>query len=229
MLKNLGFEKKRLPEMFFFVILAFLVNQIAYFGTRQITGSWYHYDMTTELDGYFPFLPWTIVIYFGCYVFWVISYCLAVLQPREDRDRFFFSENLSKFICIIIFLALPTMTVRPEITGDGFWEWLMRFLYSVDDPDNLFPSIHCCSSWLCWAGVRRRKDLHAGYRYFSLFFVIAICISTLTTKQHVWVDVVAGIALAEICYFVAGIKKLRVAYSKFIDSTLRVLHIKQYS
>ena len=37
---------------------------------------------------------------------------------------------------------------------------------------------------------------------FSLFFAICICISTLTTKQHVIVDVIGGVGIAEGSYFV---------------------------
>ena len=34
----------------------------------------------------------------------------------------------------------------------------------------------------------------------SLLIAVSICISTLTTKQHVLIDVFAGVALAELSY-----------------------------
>ena len=83
----------------------------------------------------------------------------------------------------------------------------------ADTPDNLFPSIHCLASWFCWIGVRNRRDLHPAVRYLALVLAILICISTVTTKQHVIVDIFAGIFLAEFCYWVAGFDAVRNLYA----------------
>ena len=80
----------------------------------------------------------------------------------------------------------------------------MRFLYQVDAADNLFPSIHCLTSWFCYIGIRGRREVPKWYRVFSCLFALAVFISTLTTKQHVIIDVIAGAALAEVAYRVAG-------------------------
>jgi len=77
----------------------------------------------------------------------------------------------------------------------------MRLLYRIDAADNLFPSIHCLTSWFCYIAVRKNKKISEGYRYLSLFIALSICMSTLTTKQHVIVDVAGGIGLSEISYF----------------------------
>lgn len=81
-------------------------------------------------------------------------------------------------------------------------------------PDNLFPSIHCLVSWLCWIGLRNQKQIKTGYKIFSFLMAIAICICTLTTKQHVIVDVIAAVGLAEVSYLIS--KKCYRYYSKFI-------------
>ena len=49
---------------------------------------------------------------------------------------------------------------------------------------------------------------------------VAVCLSTLTIRQHVLMDVVGGILLSELCYWVAGSRKLLSAYSAFIDRLL---------
>jgi membrane-associated phospholipid phosphatase len=94
---------------------------------------------------------------------------------------------------------------------------LMRFLYWVDSPDNLFPSIHCLTSWMCYIGIRGRRNIPLGYRIFSCLMAIAVFISTLTTKQHVLVDVVGGVLLAEGCYMITGRTRLSVWYGRFFD------------
>lgn len=198
------------------LIFAFVWNQIVYTGTKLIAGSWHHYDMTTEFDKKIPFLPWTVFIYFGCYIFWVINYYLSTKQNKENRDRYFCADALAKTVCLIIFLILPTTNIRPEITQSGILGFLMKFLYRVDTPDNLFPSIHCLVSWLCWIGVRKRKDINIIYRYFSLAAAVAVCISTITTRQHVIADVISGVLLAELCYYISSFKNVRNIYSKII-------------
>lgn len=223
-------------EPFIILVLTLLWNQLVYSGARFIAGDWYHYDLTTALDEQIPFLPWTIVIYFGCYLFWGVNYYLCAAQTNfqhfikkealtdqsvYERNRFFCADALAKAICLFFFLILPTTNIRPEVTGNGLWDRLMRFLYQVDAADNLFPSIHCLVSWLCWIGVRRRSDIPFFYRWFSLAAALAVCISTLTTRQHVIVDVVGGVLLAELCYLLAGQPKIYNRYSRLLQ---RILH-----
>lgn len=203
--------------------ISFLWNEIVYLGARWIASSWHHYDMTSIVDRLVPFMPWTVSIYFGCYLFWCINYFLCAAQNPADRDRFFCADVLSKGICLLFFLMIPTTNVRPEITGGTIWDSLMKLLYQMDAADNLFPSIHCLVSWLCWIGVRKRKNLSVIYRYFSLAAAVAVCISTLTTRQHVLADVVGGILLAEISYYAAGFPKVRDIYSKSIHRILLYL------
>lgn len=97
----------------------------------------------------------------------------------------------------------PTTNTRPEIVGSDIWAQLMRFLYSMDAADNLFPSIHCLVSWLCYIGIRGNKKVPQWIRTTFCICAIAVFISTLTTKQHVIYDVVAGVALVEVTYRVS--------------------------
>ena len=96
------FSKKKYPliEMAVVLLTAFIWNQGVYFGARWIASGWYHYDMTTTFDLLVPFLPWTICIYFGCYLFWGANYGLSALQERSERNRFFCADVLSRCICL---------------------------------------------------------------------------------------------------------------------------------
>lgn len=224
------------------LLLTLLWNQLVYSGTRLIAGGWPHYDLTTAADLKIPFLPWTITIYFGCYLFWGINYYLCAAQTNfqnftntaaltvksvYERNRFFCADALAKAICLFFFLVLPTTNVRPEITDTGLWNSLMLFLYQVDAADNLFPSIHCLVSWLCWIGVRKRPDIPTPYRWFSLAAAVAVCISTLTTRQHVLADVFGGIFLAEFCYFLSGISALHRRYTAVLQYILSFVQISE--
>lgn len=203
-------------EIWLTLLFALAWNQIVYSGTQWIARSWHHYDMTTPLDALIPFLPWTVGIYFSCYLFWAANYYLCAVQTPAERRRFFCADALLKAVCLVFFLALPTTNIRPEVVEENLWGTIMKFLYQIDAASNLFPSIHCAVSWLCWVGVRGRKGIPRMYRVFSFVAAAAVCVATLTTKQHVLPDLIGGVALAEICYFAAGYPKVCVIYSTAI-------------
>ena len=224
-MKQLEKNRNNRGEVLLALLLAFLWNQIVYCGARWIAGGWKHFDLTTSLDLLVPFLPWTVSVYFGFFLFWGVNYYLCAVQESAERDRFFSADALAKGICFLLFLLIPTTNVRPEIVGESIWDALMRLLYQIDAADNLFPSIHCLVSWLCWIGVRKRKDIPVGYRYFSLATAIAVCISTLTIRQHVIADVVGGVLLAELCYWIAGHSRICGIYSAVIARLKRIFSL----
>lgn len=193
---------------------AILFNQLSYNCSRLIASSWHHYNITLPIDLKIPFIPWTVVIYFGCYFFWAVNYYIAACQQKNDRERFFCADALSKMICFAVFVAFPTTNVRPAVADNNVFDSVMKILYSIDTPDNLLPSIHCLNSWLCWIAVRKRSDVSLSYKIFSLVFAVLVCISTLATKQHVILDVFAGVLLAELCYLIASVDGIRNVYGK---------------
>lgn len=185
------------------VMVAVVLHTFTYFGTRLFTSGWYHYNMTTRLDNRIPFLPCTIVIYLGCYLFWGVNYMLGCTQDKQNACVFMWTEIIAKVVCLVCYIVIPTTNVRPLIEGTGIFEKAMMWLYSIDAADNLFPSIHCLSSWLCVIAVRNQERVPKVYKVISVILAVLVCISTLTTKQHVVVDVIAGVLLAEVSYKLA--------------------------
>lgn len=186
------------------LIFTVILNFSVYWGSRAIAGNWYHHNIETPVDAMIPTVYWTVLIYFGCYIFWIINYIYNARMSKEHCYIFLGTDWIGKVICFILYVAYPTTNTRPQIVGDGIWAELMRLLYRIDEADNLFPSIHCLVSWICYIGIRGNKKVPLAFRVFSCIMALAVCISTLTTKQHVIYDVVAGIALAEAGYFILG-------------------------
>lgn len=183
---------------------AFFINGAAYIGGRLISQSFRHFCLVTPWDLRIPLLSWTVLIYLGCYLFWIVNYCISVKIDQEKGYHFFGAHCIGEAVCFLCFVFFPTSMVRPEIEGTTIFDWLLRLTYSCDTADNLFPSIHCFVSWLCWIGVRGKKEIPKWYQMVSLLMAVSVCISTLTVKQHVIADVPAGIALAELSYFLSG-------------------------
>ncbi len=208
------------------LIGSFVLETIIYGGSKLLVQGRYHFDFTTDFDRSIPVISWFSIIYFGCYLFWIVNFILLTRINREHFYQTLFAIYLSYIICAVIFIAMPTTNVRPEVTGNSIGDVLLRFIYFTDTPENLFPSIHCSVSWFCYIGVRRKKEIPMLYRIFSLVFAILVVVSTQVTKQHYFVDAIGGIALAEFCYLISGKKKLYKPFQRFFEKVNRKCHME---
>ena len=85
-----------------------------------------------------------------------------------------------------------------------FFDKLRLFWYSLDGSAmayNLLPSFHCINSTLCYLGVAGRKEIPVWFRAYSLVITVVIYASTVYVKQHYFLDIVTGVALAAAAYF----------------------------
>lgn len=209
------------------IILAFFFNIIVYEGSRLIAGGWYHYNMESFLDRMLPFWPPSVLIYLGCYLFWAVNYIIIARQGKQEVYQFFRSDFLSRVICLVFFLGMPTTNVRPFVEAEGIWHQAMIWLYSVDAADNLFPSIHCLVSWFCYIGIRGKMSVPLWYRGFSCAMALMVCVSTLLTKQHVLADVAGGVILAELCFYLVKRNRDSGLYGQLMDRINRKLRLEK--
>ena len=186
----------------------FLFNCLIYWTTMALCGDLYHYDLTMPIDNHVPLITeWVFIYLFYCYAFWLFSYCYIAHVYRDEPEmvfRFVTADVMSRLVCMLFYIFFPTTNVRPDIVGSDVSDRLTRMLYKIDQPTNLFPSIHCLVSWFCFVGIRRTKKVPIGMKIFSLVSALAIMASTQFLKQHYFVDMISGVALAEICWLVSG-------------------------
>ena len=174
------------------------VHALVYYATKPVTQNMAHFDFSLPIDGAIPFLPVFSVIYVLSYIQWIAGYILIARDSRELCWRVISGEIISKLICMALFLLVPTTMTRAEIVSDGFFDRIVGAIYRLDAPNNLFPSIHCLESWVCFRGAMQMKKTGPWYRYFTLLFSLLVFASTVLIKQHVAVDIPAGILTAEI-------------------------------
>jgi membrane-associated phospholipid phosphatase len=151
------------------------------------------------LDRALPLVPASALVYGALYLF-LILLPVFVVREQEHIRRTFLAYLAVWITAYVIFLTYPTIAPRPDkVIGTGFADWGLRFLYEADPPYNCFPSLHVAHSFVsaltCYA-VNRRVGL------FATFAASIVALSTLLTKQHYVLDVLAGIALASIAYAV---------------------------
>ncbi|MDE6635131.1 MAG: phosphatidic acid phosphatase, partial [Lachnospiraceae bacterium] len=94
------------------------------------------------------------------------NYILATHEGKEAWFRFAAADMLSRVVCLVFFILLPTTNIRPEITTSDFTSRLVQLIYALDKPTNLFPSIHCLVSWFCFVGIRKSTRVPFWYKCF---------------------------------------------------------------
>lgn len=214
-------SKKIIPKYAYIPLLTMLImNILVYNGSKIFTNSLYHYNASTFIDAYIPFLPIFISIYILAYVQWIVGYIVIAREDRNTCYHFCMAEIIAKLLCLFFFFVFPTTMVRPEVVGNGLWEVLTRFIYSVDAPVNLFPSIHCLESWLCFRGALHLKKVSKKYKIIMFVFTILVCLSTVFVHQHVFIDIIGGILVVEIGILITKKFNLGNIFEKinFLDS-----------
>jgi len=150
------------------------------------------------LDKAVSLQPTWMLVYGSLYVFMLLPFYLV----REDN---LFRRMLLSYIMVLVvsyigFLVYPTVGPRPVyVLGNGFFAWTLRLNYSIDTPYNCFPSLHVAHSFVSALTSYR---VHRGVGFAAVLWASLIGVSTLYTKQHYVVDVLAGMLVAYMAYVV---------------------------
>jgi membrane-associated phospholipid phosphatase len=185
------------PVTFSMIVLVSLVP-FYIFIPELISGRTLHVP-ELSLDRVVPLQPAWALVYGAFYLFMILLPVLVVRQEEQIRRtvRAYLMVWISAYVC---FLVYPTTAPRPDkVIGDGFVVWGLRFLYSADIPYNCFPSLHVAHSFVSALTCYR---VHRGVGIVATLCAGLVGVSTLFTKQHYILDVIAGIFLACVAYVV---------------------------
>lgn len=154
-----------------------------------------------SIDNKIPF----VLIFIIPYVFWYLMlFIIPYKMYQKDKTNFYkyiITTILIVIIANIIFVCYPTIVNRPELTGDNILVKLTNIIYAIDTPAlNCFPSLHCGFSMLFILHVCTSKKQSKSFKLFTLISSILVMASTLLIKQHVFIDLIAGDALAILVY-----------------------------
>ena len=191
------------------LILALAANFIIYFGVSQLRDHLTFHSLTLPVDDRIPFFAPFIIFYILAYVQWIINYLLIAREGKAFCYHFIYGDVISKLFCLVFFLFFPTTLVRPAVTGHSICDQLVRLVYQIDAPVNLFPSIHCLESWCCIHAALRMKKTPRWYLPITIMMSFCVFASTLLVKQHVFVDIFGGILVFEAGYYLARKIKFR--------------------
>ena len=165
------------------------------------------------IDDLIPIIPVFAVIYLFSYVFWICGPIAVSLTKKRNFINYITGLSLAYIIGFLFFVFVPTYMDRAaeglmeQASKPGLFNGLLATIYAADGSNlafNLFPSYHCLISLYCYLGVRRQPEVSRGFRAYSLIMAILICLSTVFTKQHYFIDIVGGLGISVICYLIVN-------------------------
>ena len=188
-----------LPRYAIFPVLLMLAaNSIAFYGTRLLTVHAPVCSVSTALDARIPFVPAMVVVYLLAFAQWGVGYLVVAHEPKDSCRYWAAAMLLAKLIGAACFLFIPTVIERPVPAGHDVFSRLAAWIFSMDPPNNLFPSFHCLDSWLFTRLFLASPRVRRPLKIASVFFTLAVFASVLLLKQHYIADIPAGIAVAEL-------------------------------
>ncbi len=187
--------RNKIPIAILWVIVAAVIygftNRYPVFEPKMLPMSW--------VDDAVPFIPWTVWIYWSNYLIFAVAYLVA--RDLSMLARYFYASIAMQLITCTIFFFWPTTFPRDlfPLTSDidSVTYTVFSSLRLQDTPNNCFPSQHVASVLLTSCIF-----LHEQRRKFWFFFLwaVAICVTTVTTKQHYAADIWGGAIVALFCY-----------------------------
>ncbi len=188
----------------FYKLMTFLVFMSAY-GVLYVIPNFFSDQPAGELpllwiDKVVPLVPWTFLIYTSDYLVFLIT----ILWLTEKEDFLSFTRMMFGVlgVCGLFFYSYPTIYPRPDYASfapGGVIGAAMEFIAVADSPRNCFPSMHVGLTAVATWSLRKK-----GPKILGLFglWSLAIFASTLTTKQHYFLDIIGGLAVMILIAFV---------------------------
>lgn len=157
------------------------------------------YTISCWLDQYIPFNEYYLIPYasWALLIFGTLIY--FVRHSKEDYLHLCFMMYTSMIISIILYIVFPSqINIRVDIQPNNFFSYWVKYMQSVDNPTNVCPSIHVCTTIIMnMVVLQYDKFKHPGIvKSVNIIQTLLIVISTMALKQHSIIDVIAGILLA---------------------------------
>lgn len=191
-----------------------LISVILYGGFYMACFSWlesaprkYHI-INSSLDYKIPFCEYFIIPYFlwFLYIAGTVIFFIFFNESKTEYQNLLINLGIGMTLFLIVSFVYPNgLNLRPsEFARDNICTDLVRFLYSVDTPTNVLPSIHVYNSVAAFCAINSCQKLqkHRGIRFSAFVLTTLIVLSTMFLKQHSICDVATGITFAVASYII---------------------------
>lgn len=184
--------------------IIYLIVYMEWFAYLEKKGTGPFTIIHMKMDDYIPFCEWFIIPYY----LWFLYVAVAVIYCFFKNKQEYFRTCAFLGVGMTVFLTVSTLWpnghhLRPfTMPRDNILTALVSFLYSIDTPTNIWPSIHVYNSIGAHLALIHNRELgknkviHAG----SWLLCVSIILSTVFLKQHSMFDVLTAFVMAAVMY-----------------------------
>ena len=165
------------------------------------------YIIHMKIDDAIPFCEYFVIPYFlwFAYIAVTVFYFTFINKNKKEYWQLVCSLGIGMTLFIVVSLLFPNgQDLRPSLsnTQNSIFIELVRYLYRLDTPTNIFPSIHVFNSVSCCLAVFHHKPFrkHKVFLGGTAVLTALIVLSTIFLKQHTLIDMAAAFALNAVCY-----------------------------
>ena len=200
--------KEKLRDVFYRYrhgwILSYLLIYLMWFAYLEQTVTRRFHVIHMAVDDYIPFVEVFIIPYLLWFGY--VAAAVAYFFFKDVQD--YYKLCIFLFVGMTVFLVISTIYpnghyLRPRVfERDNIFISMVKGLYMIDTPTNLFPSIHVYNSIGIHLAVMHSEKLkeRKWVRRGSFIMMLLIIASTMFLKQHSVFDVVTGCVMALVMY-----------------------------
>lgn len=153
----------------------------------------------------FPIWPIWVVPYVLCYPLWAAGFAWAAFKMNDRMFRSFTVAFLvTCSVSITIFVIFPTYVPPVQLHGNDIFTSLLRFFHEGTGRYDALPSGHIYITTLL---VLFYSLWYPRYRPLWVSILVIVSLSTLFTAQHYILDILAGLLVAALGYYL-GLKSI---------------------
>lgn len=159
-------------------------------------------SLESDIDKYIPLIPIFTIPYLIGIIFWPFSIIYINLKGDKTHvKRFNIAIISASILSVLIYVIYPTFVVRPEIANADIFSNILSIIYANDRAFNAAPSGHTFYTILSLTGLWGLMP-----RYKAILFILAALIiaATMFTKQHNFMDIIAGFIFAAIIFVISN-------------------------
>lgn len=157
---------------------------------------------TLWLDRVIGFEPRALPLYLSLWVY--VSLPPALLATRGELYRYAAAMAATCLIGLLVFYFWPTAVPAADIDWTRYPD--VHFLKNIDAAGNAFPSLHVATAVFSGLWLHYLLRRYSGPRWsvaLNVLWGAGIVYSTIATRQHVAVDVLAGLALGGVAAYLS--------------------------
>ena len=156
-------------------------------------------------DDRIPFCQYFIIPYVLWYFFLIgtVIYFALSCPSKKEYYQYLGTLGIGMTLFLLISYIYPNgQNMRPDLTGDGIFISAIRFLYKIDTPTNIFPSMHVFNATASCVALFQNERCRRNRRFTvaQIVLTVSIVLSTMFLKQHSVADVMTALILNILCY-----------------------------